>query len=545
MKPLRRPGARRVQTVDADLDTALDAMTAPELRMFVLAVLDQLEDEQRTRVVDSLMARAAKGHTGWRPSHPSQRIVSDAQSFADAARRVGYADPGDVSEHLRLASKAFLAGDHASARSVFEALLLPIATVDIDLGQHELVDDVLSIDVQACVAQYVTSVYTTTPLGDRAGAVFKAIEDVKGVGSLLNPIKDMEDVSAGALPHLGKFLPRWVKRLGRLRPSKNEWESDEDRWLREAVFRLEGVDGLERVARRTKRPQACLAWCEALADAGEWAGSLRAYEASAALVGKSHWRGELFDGATLAAQRLGRSDVPKRLEAAWRAAPTLTRLVRWLSADGPTPTVLRVKARKALSRCPRTAGRQLAVLRVLTGDLRTAADLLSKAEGLGWSSEDHPGHVLFPSFVVLLANRTSRRVSETLLADLESTCRDPLELLSSDDPRARPRLGTPSIVALIQDVSSSMTLADIDRDAMIDAMRIAAEKRVEGILSNSRRRHYGHAAMLAASCVAIAPTDRGKDVSDWLAGLRETYKRRHAFREELTRAMVSLGLTPL
>jgi hypothetical protein len=72
-----------------------------------------------------------------------------------------------------------------------------------------------------------------------------------------------------------------------------------------------------------------------------------------------------------------------------------------------------------------------------------------------------------------------------------------------------------------------------------------AERRVEGILSNSRRHHYGHAAMLAASCMAISPTDRGKEVSDWLAGLCETYKRRHAFREELTRAMVSLGLTPL
>ena len=450
-----------------------------------------------------------------------------------------------MSEHLRLASKAFLAGDHASARSVFEALLLPIATVDIDLGQHELVDDVLSIDVYACVAQYVTSVYTTTPLGERAGAVFKAIEDVNAIGPLLSPIKDMEDVSAGALPDLGRFLPQWVKRLGRLRPSTTEWESDEDRWLREAVFRLEGVDGLERVARRTKRPQACLAWCEALADAGDWGGALCAYEASAALVGKSHWRGELFDGATLAAQRLGRSDVPRRLEAAWRAAPTLTRLVRWLSADSPTPTVLRAKARKALSRCPGTAGRQLGLLRVLTGDVRTAANLLLKAEGLGWSSDDHPGHVLFPSFVVLLAHGTSRRVSETLLADLESTCRDPLELLSSDEAGERPGLGTPSIAALIQEVSSTMTLADMDRDAMIDGMRVAAEKRVEGILGNSRRRHYGHAATLVASCVAIAPTDRGKDVSVWLAGLREAYKRRHAFREELTRAMVSLGLTPL
>ena len=64
-------------------------------------------------------------------------------------------------------------------------------------------------------------------------------------------------------------------------------------------------------------------------------------------------------------------------------------------------------------------------------------------------------------------------------------------------------------------------------------------------MRHSRRRHYGHAAMLAGLCVALAPTDRGKDASAWMAGLRQKYKRRHAFREELTRAMSSLGLTVL
>ena len=47
--------------------------------------------------------------------------------------------------------------------------------------------------------------------------------------------------------------------------------------------------------------------------------------------------------------------------------------------------------------------------------------------------------------------------------------------------------------------------------------------------------------MLAASCLALAPTDRHKDLSAWLVGLRQTHSRRHAFREEVTRAMESLG----
>ena len=52
---------------------------------------------------------------------------------------------------------------------------------NVDLGQHELVEDVLTVDAHACVAQYVTSVYTTTPLGERANAVYAAIERVEGV----------------------------------------------------------------------------------------------------------------------------------------------------------------------------------------------------------------------------------------------------------------------------------------------------------------------------------------------------------------------------
>jgi hypothetical protein len=538
----RRPGPPRNRSTDTDLGRALEAMTAPELRAFVRAVLDELKDEQRGRVIDSLMTRAARGDAGWKPNRPSSRIVNDARSFADAAQQVGHADPDDVSEYLRLASKAFLAGDHASARAVFEALLIPISTVDIDLGQHELVDDGLSVDVHTCLAQYVTSVYTTTPLPDRAGAVFKAIENVKPIGTVVNPIGEMEGVSAGALPDLGAFLPQWVKHLARRRPPKDEWESDYERWLREAVFRFEGVSGLERLARKTKRPQTCLAWCEALVDRGDWAGALHAYDDSAALVGKSHWRGELLDGAALAAKQLNRSDVAERLATAWYAAPTLARLLRWLVTEDRRPTALRTKARKIVSRCPKTAGRQLGLLRLLAGDISAAADLLSQAPGLGWSSDEHPGHVLFPSFALLLAHRASKGVPEALLADLDSTCRDPLEVLSSDDVGRRLKLSTPSIATLIKDATSTITFVEADLGSMVDAMCVAAESRVEGILGRSRRRHYGHAAMLVASCVALAPAGHGKDLSAWMMGLRQTYSRRHAFREELRRVMESFGV---
>jgi hypothetical protein len=114
--------------------------------------------------------------------------------------------------------------------------------------------------------------------------------------------------------------------------------------------------------------------------------------------------------------------------------------------------------------------------------------------------------------------------------------------MPEEEHKPRAKLTTPSMVALIQRALPSIALTDADRDVTIDAMRIAAEKRTEGILGNSRRQHYGHAALLVASCVAFAPKSRASELLRWAADLRQQYWRRHAFREELARASESLGV---
>jgi hypothetical protein len=183
--------------------------------------------------------------------------------------------------------------------------------------------------------------------------------------------------------------------------------------------------------------------------------------------------------------------------------------------------------------------RQIGLLRVLLGDVTGAAALLSNAPGLGWPNPDHPGHIMFPLLAMLLANGP---IGDTLVAELEATGRDPLESFAMTEEEHKPKLATPSMVALIQGARPGVPLTDADRDAAIDAIRIAAEKRTEGILGNSRRQHYGHAALLVASCVAFAPKSRSAELLRWATDLRQQYWRRHAFREELARACDSLGV---
>jgi len=238
-----------------DADAALAALSAEELREIVRGLLLELDQKSRSRVMNLLIQRAARSGSGWAPAALRDDEVAEALTFAKAAERVGYADPSDVDAYLRRGSSAFLRKDYGAAHRIFGALLRPIGEADIDLGQHEMVDEVLAADVGECAAQYVVSAYILSPPATRAAAVRAALDEVRGVGHFWEPIEQMERVAVEPLPQLEDFLRAWRALLAQrpARPSRSDWDTQEDRWLREAVQRLEGPGGLAQLARSTRR----------------------------------------------------------------------------------------------------------------------------------------------------------------------------------------------------------------------------------------------------------------------------------------------------
>lgn len=233
---------------------------------------------------------------------------------------MGHADPSDVDDYLTDGSSAFQNKAYHDAAEIFRSLLIPISEVEIDLGQHEMLDEVLSVDLDACAAQYVVSVYMTTPERKRAAAVRDAIHEMSGVGSFVEPLCEMESVAVEPLPNLETFISQWRALIQESLSSKerrSDWDSDEDRWLREVIARTEGAAGLSAIARESKRAEDLRAWCESLVDDGDWKGALAAFdEASELADDKWDARGEFLDGAAHAATKLKRKDVPERLERA-------------------------------------------------------------------------------------------------------------------------------------------------------------------------------------------------------------------------------------
>jgi hypothetical protein len=143
------------------------------------------------------------------------------------------------------------------------------------------------------------------------------------------------------------------------------------------------------------------------------------------------------------------------------------------------------------------------------------------------------GHLAFAPLVgLLLGKRKSAAQSLDLLADRGGAIgsAESMELAVDDE---KDGVGAPNAAELLRSAGIE-SIPPAARNAVLAAMRGAAEKRLAGVTEEKRRRHYGHPAALVAACLEC---DRSKDAMRWLAAIRERYRRFPALGRELERAV--------
>ncbi|MEW6220811.1 MAG: hypothetical protein AB1634_14940 [Thermodesulfobacteriota bacterium] len=510
----------------ADVEAALAAMSADQLRDLIRAILPELDGRIRGVLVNNLKDWVDRAGSGWAPSGPSPAEMAAAAAFSVAAQRRGFADPEEVDLHLRQGTAAFRHRRYGDARAIFQALLPPLGEGEIDLGQDEPVAEVLRTDEMECVAQYLVAVYMTSEPEERAQALMAACSEVSGIAFFDEPLREMEAVAVEPLPGLAEFLPRWRDLLEEhAATGQLDWADDPDECLREVVQRVEGVDGLARIARATRRAHDLRAWCGSLVEAKEWPAALQAFEEAASIVREEYAQGRFLDGAALAAQEMGLKDLAARLESVWRKAPSLVRLRRWLGSLSGAAAI-RKAAAEALETCPRMDVCEEGLLRLVTGDHMAAVRLLAKAPGLGWSDNDHPGYFLFPVFQRILTGGPAGDAGPwmPLWEGFEG------EPGWSADDIDEPQLATPSALEVLRRAGAAEAPDGQARAAILEAMRQAAEQRLAGATGAKKRTVYGQAADLVLVCAAL---DRSSAGARWLADLRARYRRYPALRAEL------------
>jgi hypothetical protein len=265
--------------------------------------------------------------------------------------------------------------------------------------------------------------------------------------------------------------------------------------------------------------------------------------------------------AALAAARGDGRSVLEARQAAWRADPTLDRLLHLVDVAtvlGQREMAVAAEAGRAgdgpLGSRPELAAGML----LLAGRVDDPVALVEQADPLGWSHGRHPGPVVV-QFLLVGGSDAPRaeRWDELLLAELRrgqrrrlavgpSGADEAVEVLcalvaSDGDPldrfRAIPR-DDRLLSALLLDALGRRPFDAGERGRWLETARRQVEARVVDVVGGQHRGAYQRAAHLAAACAEALTLAGGEHAGrSFVDHLHERFPRHSAFRKELRSAV--------
>jgi hypothetical protein len=169
-------------------EAALAAMDVEGLRDLIREMIP-LARRNDSRLVDSLVDRAARSRSGWIPAGPTHDSVGEILSSPE---RPSGSDMPIRPWWTTTCGKARTRSWQGLPIRISDlpGVAGPLGNGDVDIGQHETLDEVLSVDGAACAAEYVISMYMTATPSKRGKAVLSAIDEVRGIGHFGQPLRD-------------------------------------------------------------------------------------------------------------------------------------------------------------------------------------------------------------------------------------------------------------------------------------------------------------------------------------------------------------------
>jgi hypothetical protein len=555
----------------AVLEQRLAALPVEDLRAALVAHAERLPAGNREAFLAIFPAPGTRASQvpGPRPAArpDGTRLLADIDAFIDRVRSGAFFEGwgwddelheerawGDESWVAKMddlfatAADAFLAGDLALAKDAY-GRLLGAFDLDQEVGTFcgsESASDMVATDVPEAAARYLRAVYETTPLPERAEALYDRCHLAPGMS-----LHTIAGTRRSGLPGLDDFLPAWIEVLTE---ETNGYQArDRQRLLTEATVWHAGTDGLATVARRPgdHQPTAYLDWIDALTGDGRIADAAAA--AREAMTGTG-WPGErsaeVADRLGALSTRLG--DPQAALDAhrtAWRTHANRDRLLTLVAAADAAGQRAGVLAAEAdlVAATPDRLGCELLLLADRTD---TAVTALAASDPLGWSDPDHPGPVVWP-YLVAAAVAPAVPAAGTQLgqqfAAIDTTDRwygSTAVDLPDDEPDEPPVAPARLSVLLARHIAEHPG-SPRQRQQWLDVTRGVVDQRVDAVVSNKHRGAYQRVAVLAvAYAEALALAGDQAAAAAFLTGTRGRYPRHVAFRDELDRATAASPLLP-
>ncbi|MGH3499478.1 MAG: hypothetical protein ACRDQA_01045 [Nocardioidaceae bacterium] len=561
------------------LEQCLAERSADELRTILLNHAKQLPAAEREGFLDIFeqpsTTLASAGDDG---------LVDDIEAFiADVKKGVyvdGWGYDPDYGEHRAFgdetwaiefdtlaerAGMALVAGGASTAREAYRRLLLALDD-EYDEGGFPgagTPQELVATDMDEAKHRYLRAVWEDEPVPTRAAAWIAAAEEVTYIGGRTRLAK-VEATRREPLPDPDDVLSDLIEVLRQV-PRGFGFGTDARQLLAEATERHGGVDCLAVLA-RTPGPQQAEVyrdWVDALVRAGRLSDArVAAAEALDQLAPHGVTVAAVAERLTfLAAAHADDSAVLAGRTAAWRADPTLTRLLELVDVA----TALTCQAEVIATEADRTADEPLArqpaltaAILLLAGRVGHATQLLESGNSGWWDAGAQPAAVVLPFLLVGASNaHHDQRWANSLLHELldRANCvgwrygshdsnDDVAETLSGAVPTPLSRRGTAAprdrllLSSLLTEDLDRRPPAPDERERWLQMARHHVDAQVDLVVGGKHRSSYARMAHLAAACAEVLMLAANPAVAHhYRDDLHARYPRHTSFRREL-RAIV-------
>lgn len=468
------------------------------------------------------------------------REIGEERAFGDETWTV------EMDDLFDRAADVFLSGNRSLAAEAYGLLLhaFDLEEEGMAFSGPESPDCMIDTDVTEAKARYFRSLYETVSEEERVARLLMAMITLQYTGSSRMGMKAILEADDKPLSDFDAFLTQWLQALKEEKPDQDHWRNKLFQWLlREAMVLSEGTKGLAELAEEQgdRHPEVYFDWVLALMKEKKLDKAIAAAKKGVDRILNPDKKARLAD--QLAAMAIGQGDEELCFTArrqAWRAAPTIKRLLLFCGANDPDNDEIDKRLKTEFTWCKKSANkpdkRLTAILQLLVGEYETPLAPLTKTKALGWSNHQHPGPVVFP-FLLLAGSGVEKPKAGSVMADFFSDL-DSLEHeelmpdLFGDDlrsPEEHIKLSHLFFLTL-----KRYPLKPGRRNEFLRIAKNIALKRICAIVSNKHRRAYERAARVLIGCVeALELAGKSKEGESLIQKVKEEFPRHSAFWREL------------
>jgi len=432
------------------------------------------------------------------------------------------------------AERLFLDDRLEDAQEVYGSLFRLINDVKEDASFSPFDD----IDIREARARYCRCVYETTNRGTRLDEFIGAME--VDAYNLYNEneydenyplMQDVIDAKPGEMEDLESLLPAWKKSL-----IKRGTKGRPAGLLLETVNRLEGINGVSRLAKEWKnsQPQGYLFWLNILKKENDQKGIIRVSTEGLKALKEGRARERVAEFMIDAANELndakhvllGKRERFFSYMSDQNLLDHVAESTTQGKRDNELDTVIKFfKARKSINEEKDLYARAL----LMAGKLNEAVAMAKKEKSVGWSYGNSAG-IVFGSILSVLADHSEKAGTiKTLLSGYANNISVYSERFSIDDGK-----GTSFYGEIIKGLKQKEETKSQAAEYLSWAEKIG-KMRIDHIVSNKHRRAYERAAQVLGSLAEayIAMDNKSKAVKILHKYYNEKYNRFSAFRREV------------